>query len=233
MAAGACSSLFHSSELPQWYGASYWGERCCLRRLVARVLLGRRLHRERLDEQRRAPTKHPGSTFSVDRDRCCVRRHAHLRRRAVPVLTAASISDHRPLTPSTPTRTDQRRRSVDTTTSLNSALTVPDRPTPAPSWSTLTRTECPIRRAYTTPIGRYGRWSVAASWWRPATDRRLHAGPGCRSRVSCCVLDAPGGRSDARPWGQSRATAGGRGPVRDRGGRWLVPRGRGRAGRGR
>ena len=26
MAAGACSSLFHSSELPQWYSTSYWGE---------------------------------------------------------------------------------------------------------------------------------------------------------------------------------------------------------------
>jgi uncharacterized protein YkwD len=26
MAAGACSSLFHSHELPQWYPTSYWGE---------------------------------------------------------------------------------------------------------------------------------------------------------------------------------------------------------------
>src|SRR4051812_24633019 len=26
MAAGACSSLFHSTELPQWYSTSYWGE---------------------------------------------------------------------------------------------------------------------------------------------------------------------------------------------------------------
>jgi uncharacterized protein YkwD len=26
LAAGACASLFHSSELPEWYGAGYWGE---------------------------------------------------------------------------------------------------------------------------------------------------------------------------------------------------------------